>query len=184
MTLDEIRTKIAEEFPNIDMSEELNKCSFVQHLIDNYNITPYYKCLAAYVKLFQPKRILEIGTCSGISTLCLAKYAEHVDTYDITDEHVDSYVLNHPKITFNLLKTPESVLDISPKGYDLVFVDIDHSGTYEPRIHFRLMEEYKGIAFWDDVGMIEMKSFWNSIPANEKRMFMWNRFGFGMVEYK
>lgn len=182
MNLDKIRESIVGEFPNIDMLEDFKLCSFKENVLGNFEVTPYYRCLAAYVKLFEPKRILEIGTCSGISTICLAKYADHVDTYDVTDEHVDQGVLNHPKINFNLLSLPEEVLDISPKGYDLVFIDIDHSGKYEPVIHSRLLDEYKGIAFWDDVLMPEMQNFWNSVK-NNKKTFMWNRCGFGMVEY-
>ena len=182
MNLDKIRSSIVNEFLNIDMSEDFKLCTFKENVLGNFEVTPYYRCLAAYVKIYKPKRILEIGTCSGISTICLAKYAEHVDTYDVTDEHVDQGVLNHPKITFHLLTNPEDVLTISPKGYDLVFIDIDHSGKYEPSIHSKLIEEYKGIAFWDDISMQEMQPFWQSVK-NPKKEFMWNRCGFGIVEY-
>jgi hypothetical protein len=181
--LSEIVSNVVAAFPSLDFKEELAAASFPAHIIHNFNESPYYKCFAAYVKLYNIKRVLELGTCTGISSMALAKYADVVDTYDIKDDCIDPSVLKNPKINFSLLKTPESVLDISYSGYDLVFVDIDHSGKMEPFIHEKLKREHYGLVFYDDVMMDSMKSFWDSIE-NNKVIAFWNKYGTGIVNYE
>lgn len=88
----------------------------------------YYKGLAAYCKAFLPKRVLEIGTCTGASAVCLAKFSEHVVTSDVTDWSVADKAIFGERVTFRKCEQPTDALELGFADFDLVFVDIDHSG--------------------------------------------------------
>ena len=144
--------------------------------------TPYFKCLSAYCKVNDIKHVLELGTCTGASAIAMAQYAEKVSTFDVTLDDVDES-LGVANINYKLLETPESCLELDLDPYDLIFIDIDHSGSMELRLHAKLVEEYKGIVFYDDIFFSpEMSSFWESIDC-EKESLMWHFTGFGIVRY-
>ena len=91
------------------------------------------KLLELIVKMFRPKSILEIGTFTGYSALCMAAGLEEgttIDTCEVDDEleplaqsFFDRSAHGH-KITLHI----GSALEIAPtlgKQFDLVFIDGD-----------------------------------------------------------
>ena len=91
------------------------------------------KFLELIVKMFRPKSILEIGTFTGYSALCMAAGLEEgttIDTCEVDDEleplaqsFFDRSAHGH-KITLHI----GSALEIAPtlgKQFDLVFIDGD-----------------------------------------------------------
>lgn len=91
------------------------------------------KLLELIVKMFRPKNILEIGTFTGYSALCMAAGLEEgatIDTCEVDDEleplaqsFFDRSAHGH-KITLHI----GSALEIAPtlgKQFDLIFIDGD-----------------------------------------------------------
>jgi caffeoyl-CoA O-methyltransferase len=87
--------------------------------------------LSMLVKMIRPRRILEIGTFTGYSAICMAKAMDnqsHLDTIEINDEletftrsFIERAGLNE-KISLHI----GNAIDILPtlkESYDLVFID-------------------------------------------------------------
>ncbi len=160
----------------------LYQYKFPHNIITNTLFTPYYKCLPAYCKLHNIKNVLEIGTDSGAGSLALSLFS-HVDTYDITDKAIHDFkFIDERDIKFRLLDSPEDCLYIPFKNYDFIFVDIDHEGFMEKRLHNKILESgYKGLVVYDDVAFNDnMRDFWFKIEQ-EKELVFWNRFQQGLV---
>jgi len=182
MSLQDIVTKVTAELPNIDFDPLIEGQKFPEHLVRYMKFTPYYKALAAYIKLYDIKNVLELGTCTGLSALGMSLYAESVTTCDITAE---PYLLNEEIEKKRNIKPLiiEDCLDYINDDYDMIFVDIDHSGKMEPFIHQRIQEKFKGIVFYDDIFMNdEMSKFWANIKEEKIHTF-WHRCGFGLVRH-
>lgn len=95
---------------------------------------PYQgRVLSMISKLIQPKSILEIGTFTGYSTLCLAEGLDksgEIHTIDINEELVDfqrkyfdksghgSQIIQHVGNALEIIPTLE-------KTFDLIFIDAD-----------------------------------------------------------
>ena len=68
--------------------------------------------------------------------------------------------------------------------YDMIFVDIDHMGEEEQRIHELLLEEYHGFVFYDDIKLNDqMKTFWDGIEQEKHECEWHGASGFGLVKY-
>ncbi|WP_179343869.1 O-methyltransferase [Winogradskyella ursingii] len=95
---------------------------------------PYQgRVLSMISKLIQPKTILELGTFTGYSTLCLAE-GLHVDgiihTIDINEELVDFQrkYFNKSQYGHQINQHTGNALEIIPlldMNFDLVFIDAD-----------------------------------------------------------
>jgi len=142
----------------------------------------HYWGLAAYIDLYEVKHVLELGTCTGSSAVIMARAGAVVDTYDLADiweldclpENVNRHLVDDPSYIHSL--------DLDP--YDMIFVDVDHTGKEEQKIHEKFVAEYHGIVFYDDIWLYkEMISFWKGIEQ-EKQTCLWNTTsGFGAVRY-
>lgn len=182
MNLNEIVDEVVKESGSIDLEEALEGYRILQNARDYMLKTPYFRCLSAYCKLYDVQHVLEIGTCTGASAIAMAYHAKQVDTFDVTSEDVD-YSLEDKNINFYLLLKPTDCLDINLDPYDLIFIDIDHRGDMELKLHAKLEEEYKGIAFYDDIFLNpEMIKFWDAIEQ-PKLALPWHLGGFGIVNY-
>ena len=91
------------------------------------------RLLSLISKIINPKKILEIGTFTGYSTLCLAEGLHEngeIHTIDINEELYDLQSKYFKKSSFNNNITQHlgNALDIIPKldrDFDLIFLDAD-----------------------------------------------------------
>ena len=91
------------------------------------------RLLSIISKIIRPKRILEIGTFTGYSTLCLAEGLEkngRIDTIDNNFElkKIQSYFFNLSKLQNQINQFTCDAIKILPKlkdKYDLIFLDAD-----------------------------------------------------------
>lgn len=112
------------------------------------------RLLEMIVKMINPQNVLEIGTFTGYSTLCIAaglKEGGTIDTIEVNDElesFAQSFFARSPhrdKINQHI----GSVLEIAPKlgkVYDMVFIDGDKR---EYRQYFKMLmgDSYNGGIF-------------------------------------
>lgn len=141
----------------------------------------YYWGLASYIDLYNVQRVLEFGTCTGTSAVIMAMAGATVDTYDIEDKWACAWPENVNRL---IADNPRYIEQIDLTPYDLVFVDIEHDGKEEFRIHQKLVAEYKGYAFYDDIFMNEtMRAFWGIIKQEKQALTWHDMSGFGLVRY-
>ena len=89
--------------------------------------------LSMISKIIKPKKILEIGTFTGYSTLCLAEGLEkkgRIDTIDNNYElkKIQNYFFNLSKLQDKINQFTCDAIEILPKlkdKYDLIFLDAD-----------------------------------------------------------
>ena len=89
--------------------------------------------LSIISKIIRPKKILEIGTFTGYSTLCLAEGLEkggRIDTIDNNYElkKIQNYFFNLSKLQNQINQFTCDAIEILPKlkdKYDLIFLDAD-----------------------------------------------------------
>lgn len=145
----------------------------------------YYRMLAKYGSMFQPKAVCEVGTCYGSSAMALSKFNPGtVTTYDIDlSKIVDQQIINDFGIKTVLLKHPNDCEAIPFHEYDTLFLDIgDHNGLHERRIHERLVREgWKGVVFWDDINWGGMRPVWDAIQEDKCATNWHGESGYGVV---
>lgn len=177
MSLKEIIESV--EAHNIDISVRLE--GFSDKLKRFVLANNYYWGLAAYVDLYKVQHVLDLGTCTGSSAVVMARFGATVDTYDLLDiweldcwpENVNRHIADNPRYIHSLNLNP----------YDMIFVDIDHIGEEEQRLHEKFTKQYSGIVFYDDIWFNEeMRCFWEGIDQ-EKATCLWHTSGFGIVRY-
>jgi len=103
------------------------------HLQSNWNQGGF---LSFFSKLLQPQSILEIGTFSGFSTLCLAEGLNNTSTIDTIElraedannarTHFDASVKGHQIISH--IGDAKTIIPTLNKQWDLVFIDADKTG--------------------------------------------------------
>lgn len=113
---------------------------------------PYQgRVLSMISKLVHPKSILELGTFTGYSTLCLAEGITsegELHTIDINEELVDFQrkYFDKSKYGNQIIQHTGSALDIIPslnKTFDLVFIDADKP-NYSNYFHLIVEKLNKG----------------------------------------
>lgn len=91
------------------------------------------RLLALLSKIIQPKNILEIGTYTGYSTLCLAEGLSengHIYTIDKNDElvKIQEKYFQKSSLTQKIIRYSGDALEIIPQlklKYDLIYLDAD-----------------------------------------------------------
>jgi len=109
------------------------------------------RLLSMISKLVQPKNILEIGTYTGYSAICIAEGltdAGNIDTIDKNEELVDLQNKYFEKSGYRskISQHVGSALEIIPtlnKKFDLVFIDADKS-NYSNYFHLIIDKMNKG----------------------------------------
>jgi len=148
----------------------------------------YYLALMAYCSLFKPNISMDLGHNFGDSAYALSPFSNKVFTYDISEvgrNHVNTVKLMD-NVEFILLPGPEDCLDLLFEEFDLIFVDIDHHGPRETKIHQKIQQSgYKGIVFWDDVRLTNgMKDFWRDLDIPRVIQEWHGPTGFGVALYE
>jgi predicted O-methyltransferase YrrM len=126
------------------------------HLQSNWNQGGF---LSFFSKLLSPQSILEIGTFSGFSTLCLAEGLSSTGTIDTIElrakdanaarTHFDASPKGHQIISH--IGDAKTILPSLTKQWDLVFIDADKTG-YIDYVHLVLpMLSDKGVIIADNV---------------------------------
>ena len=130
--LDEYLINHSEKEPEIlsDLNRETNLKVLQPRMISG---TYQGRLLSMISKIINPKKILEIGTFTGYSTLCLAEGLDkngQIHTVDINEELYDLQRKYFKKSFFNSNITQHlgNALEIIPKldhDFDLIFLDAD-----------------------------------------------------------
>ncbi|MFL1012976.1 O-methyltransferase [Flavisericum labens] len=117
-----------------ELLKQLNR-ETCQKILQPRMLSGHYqgRVLSIISKLTHPKNILEIGTYTGYSALCLAEGMQKegtLDTIDINEELYDFQRKYFDKSEFGqrIVQHLGNALDIIPrlnKTYDLVFIDAD-----------------------------------------------------------
>lgn len=130
--LDEYLINHSEKEPEIlsDLNRETN-----QKVLQPRMISGAYqgRLLSIISKIINPNKILEIGTFTGYSTLCLAEGLDkngQIHTVDINEELYDLQRKYFKKSSFdsNITQHLGNALEIIPKldhDFDLIFLDAD-----------------------------------------------------------
>lgn len=178
--LDVVETGIGE----IDLTELIDMYKWADYAKSWLSNDKYYKGLASYCKTFRPKRVLELGTATGASTACLSLHASSVVSCDMSDCNLCDKRIFDEKVRFHQCENASDLLYLDFCSFDLIYVDIDHSGLMERLIHQKLVEDgYEGDVFYDDVRLsTEMRRFWDSV-RQPKLDLDWHASGFGVVRY-
>ncbi len=132
----------------------------------------HHRWLAAYVRAYRPRRVLELGRRSGNSTYALAYYLDSravLDSYDIVD---CGNVIDRKNVNIRVYDGDVTALDYS--AYDFVFVDINTDGRLEDQV-FRSMQRdgYWGLSLWDDIHAGHypgLRRWWQDLPQDVIRL--------------
>lgn len=120
--------------PEPELLQQLTRETYQKILQPIMLSGPYQgRILSMISKLIRPKSILELGTFTGYSTLCLAEGLQQdgeLHTIDINEELVDFQRKYFDKSSYGaqIFQHTGSALDIVPKlnqTFDLVFIDAD-----------------------------------------------------------
>jgi predicted O-methyltransferase YrrM len=126
------------------------------HLQSNWNQGGF---LSFFSKLMAPQSILEIGTFTGFSTLCLAEgltATGSIDTIELRAEdanaariHFDASAKGHQILSH--IGDAKNILPTLNKQWDLVFIDADKTGYIEYVNLVLPMLSEKGVIIADNV---------------------------------
>ncbi|MEX2242215.1 MAG: hypothetical protein WD716_00050 [Fimbriimonadaceae bacterium] len=176
--------RVESAIPGVSFDEEVERFNWPIQVKRWLWHDKYFKGLAAYCRTFSVNGALELGTCTGASAVCLAKYAGSVVTCDLTDWSVADPAIFTGRLAFRKCETASDVLRLDYCKFDVAFVDIDHLGLTERLIHLKLHADgFRGDVFYDDIrANAEMESFWDSVHE-PKLELDWHSSGFGIVRY-
>lgn len=130
--LDDYVVKHTENEP--ELLQKLTRETFQKILQPRMSSGPYQgRVLSIISKLINPKNILEIGTFTGYSTLCLAEGMQsegQLHTIDVNEELFDFQrkYFDASEYGSKIVQHLGNALDIIPKlntTFDLVFIDAD-----------------------------------------------------------
>ena len=135
-----------------ELLQELNRETY-QKILQPRMLSGQYqgRILSMFSKLVNPKNILEIGTYTGYSAICIAEGISDdgsIDTIDKNEELVDLQNKYFEKSGFRnkIFQHVGSALEIIPtlnKKFDLVFIDADKS-NYSNYFHLIIDKMNKG----------------------------------------
>ena len=148
-----------------------------------YNVFPgeHYRILAGLVELLEPKRIVEIGTYTGMSSRIFLDYSpvdSKLHTFDILDwRQFDTHLSN---ADFKSGKIVQRLCDLSVKSSfqdsfsllndaDIIFCDGPKDGAFEYKL-LNLMSacqfsQKKRFLLLDDIRLINMTPLWRSVSS-------------------
>jgi caffeoyl-CoA O-methyltransferase len=126
--------------PEPELLQTINRETHLKMLKPNMLSGHYQGRLLSFLsKMMQPKRILEIGTFTGYSTICLAEgLSEDGEIHTIEanaelEEVLKSYFKAtnfEKKIKLHIGNAEQIISDFSYKDLDMVFIDADKKNNY------------------------------------------------------
>ena len=137
----------------------------------------HYKLLAGFVQVLQPKKIIEIGTFTGLSSLSLQKYLpkeSRLITFDILPWEAYPSTLLQKTDFYNILQIVADLSDDDSfkeniphlEDAELIFIDAVHDGVFEER----LLQQFKKVSFttspyilFDDIRVWKMLKMWRNV---------------------
>lgn len=157
----------------------------------------HYKLLSSFVKLIEPKVVVEIGTATGLSALALKQSLPangEVHTFDLFSwENDENTVLKRE----DFLGLTQHCADITDdkvfqnyknllKEAELIFIDATHDGKLEKNILDKLLTidfNSKPYLIFDDIRVWTMLSFWREITLPKLDITSFGHWsGTGVVE--
>lgn len=167
-----------------------NNTNVLNKELDGINdLSNHYLLLTSLCEICQSKKIVEVGTASGISlsSFLKSKFTEYVYTWDIyplSDQGADDwfenstirdYVKNILKLNSNRYKQYVEDLNDSKifdkrkqilENADLIFIDGPHNGIFEKELFNKMSKlnfKKNTILILDDIKVSSMVNFWTSI---------------------
>jgi predicted O-methyltransferase YrrM len=139
----------------------------------------HYRLLAGLVIALKPKQVIEIGTSTGLSALCLKRYlprGSQVITFDVTPWSSYPTTLLR-KEDFEDQRLVQHVADLSDasvmhtyapliESAGLIFIDATHDGTLEEKIMANLQTltfQQETFVMLDDIRVWNMLKMWREI---------------------
>jgi len=158
--------------------------------------TKFGKLLYRIIQFYKPKKILELGTSLGISTLYLAKANENLKVYtlegcpktaEIAQKNFQKMNIQNTKLNIGDFKNTLSSCLEEIKNVDLVFIDGNHQE--KPTItYFEKCLRYSNnntIFIFDDIHWSNgMEKAWNHIRSHKKTTLTIDLFYVGIVFIK
>ena len=161
----------------------------------------HYKLLAGLTQTLKPNLVVEIGTATGLSALCIKKYLPaggKIATFDIVpwsqyphshlkmEDFADGTLVQHVANLSdpNALEEHGELLSQA----NLIFIDAAHDGHFEKQLleHFHKIEfKQKVYLLFDDIRVWNMLKMWREIrlPKIDLTSFgHWS--GTGLVEFR
>lgn len=159
----------------------------------------HYKLLAGIVFALQPKKIIEIGTATGLSSLALLKNLPSngkLISYDLASwEQLPNTVLTEKDFLDQRLE--HRVGDLSQEDFftlqsedlkdaDLIFIDATHDGILELQIFERFKTlDFTPIIVLDDIRFWTMLKMWRSIQMPKLDLTSFGHWsGTGLIEWQ
>lgn len=171
----------------------------VDHILSRVNKTyherikrvtgQHYRFLIYMSWQFSNARFLDLGTRGGMSAICLADNpSNNVISVDITDHYRKENISDfssYKNIKFVISKAEEFPIPFY-KDFDLILIDLDHSGRSEGKILRKLQEsKFSGILVLDDINFKykQLKAIWSNISKPKRLLEYAHHSGTGVVSF-
>lgn len=194
----QVSLKAIEHAARIDLGE-VGKRN--QQAIDYGNLWPgeHYRLLMGFVLALQPRRVIEIGTSTGLSSLCLKQHLPpdgKIATFDVIPWNQYPNTLFTPK-DFEDQRLVQYVADLSLASImekysgliqeaSLIFIDATHDGHLEHQILANLKKipfRERVFILFDDIRVWTMLKMWREIDLPKIDLTSFGHWsGTGLVE--
>jgi len=125
----------------------------------------HYRLLAHITTLFSNCIFFDVGTNACRSAISLSyNTSNKIKSYDVVQ-----ILEKNPQISNVEFLLGDAVNDSDFLNSSLIFLDVNHDGTYENYFYKKLIDiNWKGILMLDDIHLNEpMREFWNSIEKEK-----------------
>jgi len=149
----------------------------------------HYMLLLVIAEVLNARNVVEVGTASG-SSLCSflsSPNVECVTTFDLVPLAANRAWLTPKSLAIvdkfldhNRERWSQHVVDLSSESTwieyssvfaeaDIIFIDADHSGSFESILAMRLEKLLKPhtVVIWDDIRVSSMVNFWQKLNMNK-----------------